>query len=103
MMDQNQKSWNFLAAMFSYEFQGSGVDYDTIETIHRGEVHEWVDALAQSGLFDNATVVDAEATWKRQPRLLLDMLLLDADEMTRKRCHMAWSSLDRLAPIAQSG
>lgn len=103
MMDPNQKSWDFLAAMFSYEFQGGGVDYDTIETIHRGEVDEWVVALAQSGLFENSVCLDAEETWKRRPRLLLDMLLLDADEMTRRRCDMAWASLDRLAPIAQSG
>lgn len=103
MMDPHQKSWNYVAAMFSYEFQGGGIDYDTIETIHRGDVHEWVVALAQSGLFERATVVDAEDTWKQRPRLLMDMLLRDADEVTRRRCDMAWSSLDRLAPLAQFG
>lgn len=102
-MDPEQKSWNFVAAMFSYEFHGSGVDYDTIETVHRGDVGEWVTALAQSGLFDQATITDAETTWRLRPRLLLDMLLLDADEVTRRRCTMAWASLDRLAPIAQLG
>lgn len=103
MMDPQQKSWNYVAAMFSYEFQDGGVDYDTIEAIHRGDVHEWAAALAQSGLFERATVEDAEDTWRRQPKLLFDMLLLDADEVTRRRCRMAWSSLDRLAPIAQFG
>nr|WP_296775319.1 hypothetical protein [Rhodococcus sp. (in: high G+C Gram-positive bacteria)] len=103
MMDQHPTSWNFVAAMFSYEFQGGGVDYDTIETIHRGDVGEWTDALAQCGLFERATIADAEAAWRQQPRLLLDMLLLDADEVTRRRCTMAWASLDRLAPIAQFG
>ncbi|AYJ52144.1 hypothetical protein [Rhodococcus sp. P1Y] len=103
MMDPHRRSWHYVAAMFSYEFQDGGVDYDTIETVHRGEIGEWVDALTLSGLFERATVLDAEDTWRQQPRLLLDMLLLDADEMTRRRCLMAWSSLDRLAPIAQSG
>lgn len=103
MMDPHSTSWDYVAAMFSYEFQGGGVDYDTIETLHRGDVHEWVVALEQSGLFERTTIADAETEWKRRPRLLLDMLLLDADEMTRKRCDMAWISLDRLAPFAQSG
>ncbi|MCZ4080209.1 hypothetical protein O1W68_19875 [Rhodococcus sp. H36-A4] len=103
MMDSTSKSWTFVSAIFSYEFQGGGVDYDTIEMIHRGDVHEWIVALELSGLFDRAVVEHVEITWKRQPRLLLDTLLVDADEMTRKRCDMAWASLDRLAPIAQSG
>ncbi|OZC51956.1 hypothetical protein CH267_20740 [Rhodococcus sp. 06-621-2] len=103
MMEPKQKSWNHVAAMFSYEFQDGGVDYDTIEAIHRGDVQEWVTALAQSGLFERATVADAEQTWKRRPKMLLYMLLIDADEVTRRRCEMAWISLDRLAPIAQFG
>ncbi len=103
MMDPHQKSWNYVAAMFSYEFQDGGIDYDTIEAIHRGAVHEWVVALALSGLFEKATVIDAEDTWKQRPRLLMDMLLHDADEVTRRRCDMAWTSLDRLAPLAQFG
>ncbi|MGA9872272.1 MAG: hypothetical protein WBQ44_14175 [Rhodococcus sp. (in: high G+C Gram-positive bacteria)] len=103
MMNPQQQSWTYVAAMFSYEFQDGGVDYDTIEAIHRGEVAEWVSALAHSGIVENATVAEVESTWRQRPRLLLDMLLLDADEMTRRRCDMAWSSLDRLAPIAQSG
>ena len=103
MSDPHERSRNYVAAMFSYEFLDSGVDYDTIEAIHRGDVHDWALALAHSGLFDRATVDDAETTWKQRPRLLLDMLLLDADEMTRRRCDMAWASLDRLAPIASIG
>jgi hypothetical protein len=103
MMNPHSTSWDYVAAMFSYEFQGGGIDYDTLETLHRGDVHEWVEALEHSGLFDGPTIADAAARWKHRPRLLLDILLLDADEMTRKRCDMAWFSLDRLAPFAQSG
>lgn len=102
-MDPQQKSWDYVAAMFSYEFQDGGVAYDTIEAIHRGQVRDWVVALSRSGLFDRATVLDAEAVWSTRPRLLLDLLLQGVDEMTRRRCIMAWASLDRLAPIAQSG
>lgn len=111
MMDPHSESWNCVAALFSYEFHGSGtgngdgngIDYDTIEAVHRGDVGEWVTALQSAGLFDRAVVEDVAAAWRRQPRLLLDMLLVDADEMTRKRCAMAWISLDRLAPLAQFG
>jgi hypothetical protein len=103
MMDQHTNPWQLLAAMFSYEFQGGGVEYDTIESIHRGAVEDWVNALEQSGLFEGSIVADAETTWKRHPRTLLELLLVDADEVTRRRCEMAWASLDRLAPIAQSG
>lgn len=102
-MHPHSPSWNYIAAMFSYEFQGGGVDYDTIETIHRGEIGEWVVSLAQSGLLERTTIEEVEVAWSQQPRLLLDMLLIDADQMTRRRCEMAWASLDRLAPIAQSG
>lgn len=103
MMDPNQASWNYVAAMFSYEFLDGGVEYDTIEAIHRGDVTEWVVALAHSGMFESSTVIEAEHTWQRRPRLLLDMLLRDADEMTCKRCDLAWASLDRLAPLARLG
>lgn len=102
-MHPHSPSWNYIAAMFSYEFQSGGVDYDTIERIHRGGVREWVVSLAQSGLLERTTIDEVEVVWSQQPRLLLDMLLIDADEMTRRRCDMAWASLDRLAPIAQSG
>lgn len=107
MIDPGKKSarvdaWSYVAAMFSYEFLGGGVDYDTIEAVHRGDVDEWVDALAHSGLFENATVAEIAAAWHREPKLLFDMLVRDADEMTAKRCALAWFSLDRLAPLAQS-
>ena len=56
MIDPGSDSWNYVAAMFSYEFLGGGVEYDTIERIHRGEVDEWVHALLNSGMFESATV-----------------------------------------------
>ena len=101
MIDPGSDSWNYVAAMFSYEFLGGGVEYDTIERIHRGEVDEWVHALLQSGMFESATVAAIADSWRAAPRRLFDMLVLDADEMTARRCSLAWSSLDRLAPLEQ--
>ncbi len=103
MIDPGSDSWNYVAAMFSYEFLGGGVEYDTIERIHRGEIDEWVQALAHSGLFEKATVSNIADSWRAAPRQLFDMLVLDADEMTARRCSLAWSSLDRLAPLARLG
>ncbi len=95
------------AAMFSYDFVEDGVDYDTLEALHRGEISSWIDALAHSGLLDEAEVAAVAREWGERPSLLLDALLGDADEMTVRRCRLAWASMDRLAPftfpIAHSG
>lgn len=95
------------AAMFSYDFVEDGVDYDTLEALHRGEISSWIEALAQSGLLAESEVVAVAREWGERPSLLLDALLADADEMTVRRCRLAWASMDRLAPftfpIAHSG
>ncbi|MDQ1179356.1 MULTISPECIES: hypothetical protein [unclassified Rhodococcus (in: high G+C Gram-positive bacteria)] len=95
------------AALFSYDFVSGGVDYDTLESLHRGEVTEWTSALRRSGLFTDAEMDALAAQWSERPGLLLDALLRDADEMTVRRCRLAWSAMDRLAPfqmpIAHSG
>lgn len=103
MIEPGSDSWNYVAAMFSYEFLGGGVEYDTIERIHRGEVDEWARALAHSGLFEETAVSQIADVWRAAPRQLFDMLVLDADEITARRCSLAWSSLDRLAPLARLG
>lgn len=90
-----------MTAMFCYEFADGRVDYDTIEQIHRGDVTEWVSAVDRSGLFDPGTVCAIREKWRREPKLLLDILLADADEMTVRRCGVTWSVLDRLAPLAE--
>nr|NIL79548.1 hypothetical protein [Rhodococcus kroppenstedtii] len=95
------------AAMFSYDFVEDGVDYDTLEALHRGEISSWIEALAQSGLLAESEVAAVAREWGERPSLLLDALLTDADEMTVRRCRLAWASMDRLAPftfpIAHSG
>lgn len=87
------------AAMFSYDFVEDGVDYDTLEALHRGEITPWIEALAHSGLLGADEVAAVAREWSERPSLLLDALLTDADEMTVRRCRLAWASMDRLAPF----
>ncbi len=90
---------DYVAAMFAYEFMDGGVDYDSLARIHRGEVSDWVSAVAGSGLFTNAQVEGIDAVWRRDPKALLDTLLSEADEMTVRRCETTWAALDRPAPV----
>ncbi|MBJ8348088.1 hypothetical protein [Antrihabitans sp. YC2-6] len=100
-MDVDHKNVrDLIAAMFSYEFIDGGVDYDSIEQIHRGDIGEWLEALDRSGLFDEATIDAVGDRWRQRPKDLLEVLLADADEMTRRRCSVTWSVLDRFAPLA---
>lgn len=98
-----------IAAMFSYEFldsalgYGKGIDYDSLERIHRGDVGEWVDALEWSGLFDLPTLDALRDSWHRHPKGLLDLLLVEADEVTVRRCSTTWAALDRVAPLGSLG
>jgi hypothetical protein len=107
-MKRSETSWSdCVAALFSYEFVTGGVDYDTVEAIHRGQVDDWVGALGRSGLFTDDAIAEYSVAWSEQPKLLFDILLRDADEVTARRCRTTWSALDRLAPltipIAHSG
>lgn len=92
---------DYIAAMFAYEFMDGGVDVDALERIHRGDVREWVTAVASSGLFTNAQVQRIDAGWRRDPRSLLEALLAEADEMTVKRCEMTWATLDRVGSAGE--
>ncbi len=94
---------DIVAATFSYEFVDGGVDYDTIERIHRGEIDEWITALDASGLVDAPVLAQARQEWHDNPRRLFEALLADADEITRRRCRTSWAALDRLAPLAHLG
>ncbi|NLU84410.1 hypothetical protein [Rhodococcus sp. HNM0569] len=93
---------DYVSAMFAYDFLEGGPDYDAIERIHRGEVGEWTTGLASSGLFTRAEIDRARAAWRRNPRALFDALLVEADEVTVRRCHVSWAALDRVAPLAHA-
>ncbi|WP_072688299.1 hypothetical protein [Rhodococcus marinonascens] len=89
---------SYISAMFSYEFFDNGVDYASIERIHRGEFDEWISALAGSGLFTNNEVRSMHQAWHLDPGTLLDALLADADEVTARRCQVIWAALDQVSP-----
>lgn len=93
---------NYIAAAFAYEFMDGGVDYDSLTRLHRGDVRDWVAAVAASGLFTNAQVQRVEADWRREPRSLLDALLSEADEMAVRRCEQAWAALDHSGDYADA-
>ncbi len=67
------------AALFSYDFVSGGVDYDTLESLHRGEVTEWTSALRRSGLFTRCRDgTPSPPSCPKRPGLLHDALLRDA-------------------------
>lgn len=103
MKSEYQRLEGLLSAMFSYEFLEGGVDYDAIEQIHRGDIDEWLVALDRSGLFDELALVDVRDRWHLAPKILFDILLAGADEMTVRRCTTTWAALDRIAPLADIG
>ncbi|MCQ4119620.1 hypothetical protein [Rhodococcus tibetensis] len=87
-------SGDLFASMFSLDLGDGDVDYDAVERIHGGEFDEWTLAAARSGLFPPHAVEALQQSWRETPRSLLDALLADADEMTRKRCNIIWAGLD---------
>lgn len=109
MIFGQRESNSYLAAIFSYDFLDEHIGYETIARIHRGEIDEWIHDLAASGLFSASEVRAAELAWHKNPRLLLDALLEDADEVSVKRWEIAWARLDRQshsvhpAPVAEHG
>lgn len=95
MIFGQRESNSYFAAIFSYDFLDERLGYETIARIHRGDIAEWIQDLAASGLFSAAEVRAAELAWRKNPRLLLDALLEDADEVSVKRWEIAWARLDR--------
>jgi hypothetical protein len=94
MNDHLHACSDFVTAMFSRDFVESGAARVSVERIQRGEIGEWVRALAWSGLFSNLAVSNAAQAWRRNPRSLLDALLGDADEVTVRRYDAAWRAVN---------
>ncbi|MFQ6393252.1 hypothetical protein ACLMAJ_07360 [Nocardia sp. KC 131] len=55
------------------------------------------------GIFDKQALATVTEQWRRDPLILLDALLDEADDVTRRRCLAAWSALDRRPPLTQIG
>ena len=94
---------DLVAEMLSAEFLDGGVAYSTLESLHRGEIDDWLAVLDRCDLLGPDEVCAMADAWRLNPRILLDTLLTNADEMTQRRCRTTWAALDRLAPFVLSG
>lgn len=74
-----------VTAVIGPEVAEAGLDDETVRRIEAGEVGEWLAALADSGLFDKAALAEIGASWRRDPRVLVEVLLAEADDLTRRR------------------
>ncbi|MEU8897094.1 hypothetical protein [Nocardia sp. NPDC048505] len=92
-----------VAAMFADEFPEGVVDVAALRRLHAGQVGEWLGALDRSGLFGREALAALAEQWVREPAILLDALLSDSDDVTRRRWLMAWSALDRPKRLGQIG
>lgn len=92
-----------VAAVFSYEFVDGDIDTDALHRIHAGDVSEWITALDRSGMFGKTAIATLSDRWQRDPRRLLDALLEEVDDVTRRRWLVAWSDMDRRSPLTQIG
>ncbi|MFD6159617.1 hypothetical protein ACFWF7_25795 [Nocardia sp. NPDC060256] len=95
MQDQSHGRRELVAAMCSSEFVDGGIDQAALRRIHAGDHTEWLTVLDRSGIFGKETLADLTTQWHRNPRELLETLLTEADDVTRRRCLTAWSALDR--------
>jgi hypothetical protein len=71
-------------------FTGEPVDDAVLARLRTGAIEEWVGALDRSGLFGRELVAGAEQRWRESPRSLLETLLIESDDMTRRRWLAAW-------------
>lgn len=82
-----------VAATFAGEYADGAVDHDALRRIRAGEFGPWLSALDRSGLFDANALANLAERWRADPQALLDALLHDADDVTRRRWLSAWSAL----------
>lgn len=88
-----------VSAMFSLDLDEGKVDHAAVARIHDGDFDEWILAAARSGLFSPQAVEALVQWWEDDPKSLFDALLVEADEITRKRYEVAWNSLDEAASL----
>ena len=84
-----------VAALFSFDLGDGDVDLDAVERIRERDFDDWVLAATRSGLFSPREIESLARSWHADPRTLLEALLTDSDDMTRKRYEIAWDSLDQ--------
>ncbi|MFE3545023.1 hypothetical protein ACFXK0_18850 [Nocardia sp. NPDC059177] len=103
MMQGPQDRSELVGALLAAEFADAGVEIDAMRRIRAGDHAEWLSALEATGLFSIAALTDISAVWAREPHLLRDALLAEADEFTCRRCLAAWSALDAPPATAVAG
>ncbi|MEV4126370.1 hypothetical protein [Nocardia sp. NPDC049707] len=94
---------DLVAAVFADEFVDGGIDPEALRRIHAGDITEWITALDRCGMFGKTALATLSEQWQRDPRLLLDALLDGVDDVTGRRCLLAWSALDDRSPLTQIG
>lgn len=93
-MQESQDRSELVGALLAAEYADAGIDVEAMRGVRAGDHAEWLAALEATGLFGHTALSEIAAAWLRDPRLLRDALLAEADEFTRRRCLAAWSALD---------
>jgi hypothetical protein len=84
---------DFVAAMFSLDAGDRIIEVDAVQRIHEGYFDDWILAATRSGLFSAREIEALAQAWHADPRSLFEVLLVDADDMSRKRYGTVWDSL----------
>ena len=101
-MKEPQGRSELVGALLAAEVADAGLDLEAMRRVYTGAHDEWVQALETTGVFGLRALAEIAKSWAADPRLLRDALLADADELTRRRCHTAWTSFET-RPIAAVG
>ncbi|MFF2113621.1 hypothetical protein [Rhodococcus koreensis] len=88
-----------VAALFSFDLEDAQIDPHAVERIRERDFDDWGDAATRSGLFTPPEIESLARSWHADPRTLLEALLTDSDDMTRKRYEIAWDSLDQVDSV----
>ena len=83
-----------LRALFHHELHDGDIDAETIGRIHRGDIDDWITAVARAGWFTRTDIAAIEQGWRADPRTLLDTLLTGADDVTAAQCRNIWAAYD---------
>ncbi|MBF6212316.1 hypothetical protein IU433_17890 [Nocardia puris] len=101
MGDVTPEYRELVAATFAGDYADGAVDHDALRRIHAGAFDPWLSVLDRSGLFDAHALANLAERWRADPRVLIDALLADADDVTRRRWLSAWSALNQPSESAK--
>ncbi|MDF3313014.1 hypothetical protein P3H15_49765 [Rhodococcus sp. T2V] len=84
---------DLVAAIIAIDTSDESLDLDAVERIRQRQFDDWILAAARSGLFTAGEIDTLVQFWRADPRSLLDVLLANADDLTRRRYQAIWNSL----------